>query len=643
MDASRNNQSSGGERVDALSIGPRVSVLPIIHGSADCASEVRRRLLSGEYDAVAVPLPGSFQAEVEQAILELPRPSLVVQEQGVDWEEPQWREADDEEEIEEGDRAYNYVPIDPSQPVIAALRAAMEEHIPRYFIDLETEHFVPYGQPLPDPYALKQISLEQFCVGVLPAIHRPEEYQRKHRIAAMAKRLRDLSIDHRSVLLVCSILDWPWIREAYFDPKRTDSVPPDAECPRPERRHIDFRTLCFLLGEIPFITSLYEQARKELLDHANLSIDGVKELLLAARNVYREEYGSRARTISPAALKTILKYSRNLTLLDRRLTPELTTLLTAAKQVMGDGFALSVFDVAREYTAATEFAGPKIRMGLGKAVLPERPEAVATMVSLLPGPPMVLHRIDLKPRPDEEKKDQWRKGWSPYGQCSWPPEDARIESFRAVAMNRAKEILGTDLAKTEKFTTSLMEGIDIRETLRRWYDGGLYVKVLPPKRGELDAVVMLFDVDAAVAEYPWRSTWYAEHEEESTLAFYATDHRLNLVGPGISQASYGGALFLFPPRQIPDVWNDPRLAQFTLPEERLLAAAALHSRHRHIALVAEAAPRLSWRRIAKQFRKSLVHVPLAKFSSETVQLLRQVHVLDDKQVRSWADAYIRRP
>ena len=88
---------------------------------------------------------------------------------------------------------------------------------------------------------------------------------------------------------------------------------------------------------------------------------------------------------------------------------------------------------------------------------------------------------------------------------------------------------------------------------------------------------------------------------------------------------------------------DPRLAQFTLPEERLLAAAALHSRHRHIALVAEASPRLSWRRIAKQFRKSLVHVPLAKFSSETVQLLRQVHVLDDKQVRSWADAYIRRP
>ena len=36
---------------------------------------------------------------------------------------------------------HSYVPIDPCQPVIAALRAAMSEHIPRAFIDLETSQF----------------------------------------------------------------------------------------------------------------------------------------------------------------------------------------------------------------------------------------------------------------------------------------------------------------------------------------------------------------------------------------------------------------------------------------------------------------------------------------------------------------------
>src|SRR5690606_17607865 len=152
------------------------------------------------------------------------------------------------------------------------------------------------------------------------------------------------------------------------------------------------------------------------------------------------------------------------------------------------------------------------------------------------------------------------------------------------------EILGTDMAKTEKFTTSLMDGIDIRETLRRWYDGGLYVRVLPPKRGELDCVLMLFDTDSSHDEYPWKSTWYAEHEEESTLAFYATDYRRNQVGPGICQANYGGAMFLYPPRPIPDIWLDRRLLPFVLPEEKLIAAATLHSRTRHIAVVSQEPP-----------------------------------------------------
>lgn len=623
-----------------LAIGPRITVLPVINGSADCATEVRRRLSTGRYDAVAVPLPDSFRVEVERAILELPLPSLVVQEQG-GRESEVW--ADTDEGFEESPRAFNYVPIDPSQPVIAALRSAMEERIPRYFIDLETEHFVPYGQPLPDPYALKKLTLEQFCVGVLPVIGRPKEFQRLQRIVAMARTLRELSIDHKSILLVCSVLDWPWIREAYLDPKRTREHPTPQAFSSPERVHIDFRTLCFLLGELPFITSLYETARADLTDHANLSIDGVKELLIASRANYEREFGKRARDVSPAALKTILKYSRNLTLLDRRLTPELTTLLTASKQVMGDAFALSVLDVARQYSAASEFEGPKLRMGFGKAVFPDRPTQAAVMVSRLPGPPQTLHRIDLKPRADQEKREEWRRGWRPGGHCSWPPEDARIESFRAVAMNRAKEILGTDMAKTEKFSTSLMDGIDIRETLRRWYDGSLYVQVLPPKRGELDAVVMLFDVDAGYDEYPWKSTWYAEHEEESTLAFFATDFRQTPVGPGISQANYGGAMFLFPPRYIPDIWIDSRLGAYVLPEEKLIAAAVLHARTRHVAVVSQQPLRRSWRQIARRGGKALVHVPMSKFSTDTIQLLRQVHVLDGKRVRSWADAYIRRP
>ena len=45
-----------------LRISPRISVLPIIHGSGDFAVEVRRVMLSTNFDCLAVPLPPSFQA-----------------------------------------------------------------------------------------------------------------------------------------------------------------------------------------------------------------------------------------------------------------------------------------------------------------------------------------------------------------------------------------------------------------------------------------------------------------------------------------------------------------------------------------------------------------------------------------------------
>ena len=42
------------------------------------------------------------------------------------------------------------------------------------------------------------------------------------------------------------------------------------------------------------------------------------------------------------------------------------------------------------------------------------------------------------------------------------------------------------------------------------------------------------------------ATWYAEHGEESTLTFYATDPLADLVGPGIARSYYGGLSLLFP-------------------------------------------------------------------------------------------------
>jgi hypothetical protein len=225
--------------------------------------------------------------------------------------------------------------------------------------------------------------------------------------------------------------------------------------------------------------------------------------------------------------------------------------------------------------------------------------------------------------------------------CSWPPEDDRIESFQKHVRDQARATMGADLARSEKFTASVMDGLDLRETLRNWHTGDLYVKVIPPDRGSIEAVVFLFDSPSDPEVYPHRATWYAEHSEESTLAFFATDPMSNLIGPGIGQAEYGGALFLFPPRAIPDIWGDPALDFAPGLDERLLAAALRHSREKHVALISARPPSASWRRLAKRYGKAIVHLPLKRFSAQMIERLRIFHVLNGKHIRSFAADYIR--
>jgi hypothetical protein len=101
-------------------------------------------------------------------------------------------------------------------------------------------------------------------------------------------------------------------------------------------------------------------------------------------------------------------------------------------------------------------------------------------------------------------------------------------------------------------------------------------------------------------------------------------------------------MFLFPPRYVPEIWTDPRLDFATTLEERIVAAGCLHSDYRHVAVLSEAAPGPGWRRMAKKFGKKLIHVPLGHFSQATVQQLRLVHVLNGREVRSFAADFIRK-
>ena len=603
-------------------------MLPILYGSADFALEVRRRLQSRTFDCLAVALPPSFEAPVEEGIGVLPRISVAVQREAL----PQHEES------------YNYVPVDPCQGLIAAIREAMQQQIDRAYIDLEVQAYEPHHVALPDPYALKEVRLERFLAAVIPALPAPpDDGQRAARIARMAYELHCLELEYERVVFVCGVADWPWIRKAYRQRAPYDA---HARATLPRCAQVDEESLFFLLGELPYITFLYEHRRAELLSDRTLSLDGVKSLLLEARDQWAQEQELGGQHwLTPKRLSVLLKYVRNLTLTDRRLTPDLYNLALASKQVVGDDFALAVIDKSREYPPqriVNDGLGDDEVIQFGPEKMLDGDGVPATCVNRLQGIPKTWRNLAFKPTPPEPQRQQWRLDWDPAGHCSYPPEDQRIESFQRQVRDIALQITGEEQPKVERFSASLKDGLDLRETLRNWHTGEIFVQELPPSRGAVEVVVFLFEhppIDAS--RYPWCSTWYAEHEEESTLCFFATDYTQRMVGPGVGQALYGGCFFLFPPRPILDVWRDPRLQHAHSREERMLLGALLHSREKRVVLVAPQAPSQRWRRLARQYKRQLVYVPLKRFSPAAIDRLRRFHVLNGRYVRSYASKFIR--
>ena len=322
---------------DFLTISPRIRVMPIIHGSGDFAIQVREELLSRPYDCVAVPLPPSFQEEVEAAVEQLPAISVVVQ---VDAETERRRY-----------RARTGLQLRADRPLPGgdrrpcARRAASGSRVRSSTSKRRASSRSPAPFPIlmhsseSNPSDSRRRSWRPFrppCPARTPSASpgwRPGFASWKSR--------------YRSILFVCSILDWPWIRDAYQ--RRLEPPRPESFFAPIATYAVDPRTLIFALGELPYITGLYERGRRELLPDDNLSVDGVKEMVLDARERLKKKHPKIAQRITPQLLSVYFRYIRNLSLIDRRLTPDLYTLVVAAQQTAGDDFALALAETARSY------------------------------------------------------------------------------------------------------------------------------------------------------------------------------------------------------------------------------------------------------------------------------------------------------
>ena len=602
---------------DIFHLSQRVRLLPVVHGSGHFARSVRQEILGKPCDCVAVSLPPEFQRPIENGIEMLPNITIC--------------------SANEPDGKVNYVPIDPAQPIIMALRVAKQEGMARAFVDSSVTAYEIQHHIFPDTYALAGMRREKLSISILPFIKQPFiNGQHDKRIRWMAYQLHKLEMDYRNIVLICSFLDWPWIKRAYD--KRLDYIAPEpAEIPVLYK--VEKATLFFALSELPYITYLYERSRQELKSDIQTPIDGVKEILLKARELFLEKHKIKYHNLTSQTFQSFLQYVRNLALMEKRLTPDLYTLVTAAKQVGGESFAVALIEAARDYPYQNESETiDSVTLSIDKADFGDN--RVVAMKNRLLETKYIWRNLNLRKEPEFSQKFKWRYNWNPYGQCSWPPEDEKIENLNTHIREQAKLLLSNDLVRTEKFTTSVKDGIDIRETVRHWYDGSIYVKEVPPARGKVEIVIFLFETEPDPELYSWKQTWYAEHKNESTLCFFATPYIDNMIGPGVARSNYGGCMMIFPPRPIPDIWNDSRLTYSATLEEKILEAAFMHSRCRHVTLVSPNSPIRSWQSLARTYKKKIIHVPLNRFSNQTIEKVRRFHILNGKEIRSFASKFI---
>ncbi len=186
----------------------------------------------------------------------------------------------------------------------------------------------------------------------------------------------------------------------------------------------------------------------------------------------------------------------------------------------------------------------------------------------------------------------------------------------------------------------MRDGIDLRETLRNWHNGKkIYVRENQRISGEVGAVVLIFD-DKRDDRYPYCITWLGEHQNESDMAFYATDPYKNFVGPGIGRAEYGGLLLSLPSRRMSDVWGDWDYAFTESKSERLLAAALDYSLEKIVVYAAAKPPRSIFKTLAARLGRKIVYIPIGQLSPVALKKIRLMHVLDGHDRREIAKDYI---
>jgi hypothetical protein len=597
----------------------RFSYFPVVPGRLEFAAELRRTILETSPQVVAVELPQFLEDGYQRAVDRLPQMSVLLYTAS----------------STENDEAV-YVTVEPTDPFTEAIRSGLEQRAEIVFLEPATVERPHLADRYPDPLSIRHIGMERYVEA-----YRVYPQERSDEITTLAQAMawKLQGVDPlANVLVVVSLNMLDALLDAMEEPQvnpRRGTATPLVELLNP---HPD--CLAEITVEYPFLQERYERyrldmGRAELLDRPRCQLEVLRE----AEKAYIANTGDK---IEHWQRRMMARFTRNLAAVEGQLAAGLFDLTVAARSIVDDNFAWEVWEAAGRYTPqqadseleTVNLSGEEVFLHTRKLRLRRR----------MPRPKQRAKPAGMRDRKKEKTPGEWARALNGQSICSYPPEDIVIEDYGRFLKRKAKSILSEERSRVEPFTTSLLDGIDLRETIRNWHESKIYVRQLERIRGDVGSVVVIFDEDRT-GRYTYLTTWLGENQNESDMAFYSTHPFDHMVGPGIGRAEYGGFLMTLPPRRMYDVWSDSDYdSAETKPErpkpERLLMAALDYSVERFVVYVAARPPRSTFRTLAGRLNRKIIYIPIGQLSPSKMKNLRVVHVLDSYERRKTAKDYI---
>jgi hypothetical protein len=595
-----------------------VRLVPIVHNKVEFALEVRRQFSSFEPEILAVEYPSTIEGKVLEGIQRLPLLSVVYYEQD--------------------DHTFMYLPLEPTDGQAEAIRLALANKLPVHFIDRDTESYPRDRRPMPDPYSIKSIGYWGYCQSHLKIHPQPLENPRDRlRERTMTYHLQQLNQTGRRVLFVGGLDHLPGLL----------SYLPRPQVPVIGRRqrsgvmlaHLHRESSREIMSEMPFFAARYEEFRDTESAREPDRLEAIDRLIDTARQSYAREHKEE---VSANQLRVFNRFVMNYAIVSGYLTPDLYQILIAARGAVDDNFAYEVWQHATEYPWQTESPVlPALRLRGEDLYLDQKKIKFHRHFRSLR---RRLVPLPVKKRIKERYPGEWKKEFKGDSICSYQPEDIVVEGFGDYVKKRALKEKAEEQSRVVPFVSSMMDGIDVRETLRNLKEDTIYVRENIPLKGRVGSVVFIFEPDLpddeGMEKFPWRVTWLGEHKQESDMAFYSTRAGEVVVGPGISRCEYGGFMLTYPPLRVYDIWKDSTFDIARNKPERLMLAALDYSMERNVVYVASSPPSTLCYAFAARLGRKIIYLPIGTFSPITIKKIRQFHVLDGHLVRLYADRYI---